>query len=202
LAEPLRAEFDINLWDALSGWVVDVDPCDLLYYSIHFYDVSRFLFGEPEWVFSICGGWPGQDMRGEKRTNVLIEYPSGLQLSHRTNHNNHAGDTYATFPVEGSEGTAKGTFGIHYGYPCGRPGTLQFATKRYLSNCWVEVKFTEKWMPDAFAGPMLSLMEAFATGSEAVTSGRDNLNSLRLAFAIQRSQQMHQPIHPASVEFY
>ena len=54
-------------------------------------------------------------------------------------------------------------------------------------------------MPDAFAGPMLSLMEAIATGSEPATSGRDNLNSLRLAFAVRRSQELHQPVRPAEV---
>jgi predicted dehydrogenase len=200
LGEPLRAEFDINLWEGLSGWVLEVDPFDLLYYSIHFYDVSRFLYGEPDWVYSICGRWPDQKMRGETRTNVLLEYASGLQLLHRTNHNNHAGDTYATFRVEGTEGAAKGTFGIHYGYPHGRPDGFQFTTKRHMSNCWTEVKFTEKWIPDAFAGPMLSLMEAIDTGSEPATSGRDNLNSLRLAFAIQRSQRLHRPVQPAEVE--
>jgi predicted dehydrogenase len=200
LGEPLRAEFDINLWEGLSGWVLEVDPFDLLYYSIHFYDVSRFLYGEPEWVYSICGRWPSQKMRGETRTNALFEYASGLQLSHRTNHNSHAGDTYATFRVEGTEGAAKGTFGIHYGYPYGRPDGLRFTTKRHLSNCWIEVKFKEKWIPDAFAGPMLSLMEAIDTGSEPATSGQDNLNSLRLAFAIQRSQRLHQPVRPAEIQ--
>jgi predicted dehydrogenase len=200
LGEPLRAEFDINLWEGLTGWVLDVDPFDLLYYSIHFYDVSRFLYGDPHSVYSICGRWPGQKMRGETRTNVLLEYPSGLQFLHRTNHNNHAGDTYATFRVEGTEGAAKGTFGIHYGYPFGRPDGFQFTTKRHLSNCWVDVKFTEKWIPDAFAGPMLSLMEAIDTGAEPATSGKDNLNSLRLAFAIRRSQQAHQPVCPADID--
>jgi predicted dehydrogenase len=200
LGEPLRAEFDINLWEGLTGWVLDVDPFDLLYYSIHFYDVSRFLYGEPDWVYSICGRWPGQKMKGETRTNVLLEYRSGLQLLHRTNHNNHAGDTYATFRVEGTEGTAKGTLGIHYGYPFGRPDGFEFTTKKYLSNCWVRWKFTEKWIPDAFAGPMLSLLEAIETGSEPATSGKDNLKSLRLAFAIQRSQRTHQPARPADPE--
>jgi predicted dehydrogenase len=200
LGEPVRAEFDINLWNGTSpAWVYEVDPFDLLYYCVHLYDVSRFLYGEPEWVYSICGRWPGQKFRGETRTNVLLEYPSGLQLSQRTNHHSHVGDVYATFRVEGTEGVAKGTLGVHYGYPFGRPDGLQFKTKRYLSNCWVEVKFTEKWIPDAFAGPMLSLMQAIETGSEPATSGRDNLKSLGVAFAVQRSQRIHQPVRPADI---
>ena len=101
--EPLRTEFEINLWEGLGGWVLEVDPFDVLYYSIHFYDVSRFLYEEPEWVYSICGKWPGQALKGETRTNTLLEYPSGLQLLHRTNHNNHAGDTYARPVSRGGE---------------------------------------------------------------------------------------------------
>jgi predicted dehydrogenase len=197
LGEVLRAEFDINLWEDLKGWVLEVDPFDLIYYSIHFYDVSRFLYGEPEWVYSICGKWPGQRMKGETRTNVLLEYSSGLQLLHRTNHNNHAGDTYATFRVEGTEGAAKGTFGIHYGYPHGRPDGFHFTTQRFMPSYWLEARFQRKWMPDAFAGPMLSLIEAIATGSEPATSGRDNLGSLRLAFAVRKSQETHQPVRIA-----
>lgn len=200
LGETQRAEFEINLWEDLKGWVLDVSPFDLLYYSIHFYDVSRFLFGEPEWVYSIAGKWPGQRMRGETRTNTILEYASGLQLLHRTSHNNHAGDQYATFRVEGTNAVAKGTFGIHYGYPQGRPDTLNFTTTRYLRSYWLEARFKEKWMPDAFAGPMLSLMEAITTGSEPATPGRDNLKTLHLAFAIRRSQRTHQPIRVAHFE--
>ena len=198
LGQVLRAEFDINLWEGLTGWLTEVDPFDLIYYSIHYYDASRFLFDDPQWVYSICGKWPGQTMQGETRTNTLLEYSTGLQLLHRTNHHNITKENYATFRVEGTEGVAKGTFGVHYGYPHGLPDTLHFQTKHYsAASNWLEVPFQERWMPDAFAGPMLSLIEAIATGSEPSTSGRANLKSLRLAFAVQKSQKSHRPVSPA-----
>lgn len=200
LGQLVRAEFEINLWEDLTGWVAEADPFDLLYYSIHFYDISRFLYGEPDSVYSRCGRWPGQTMKGETWTDVLLDYPSGLHLLHRTNHNNVGGDTYATFRVEGSEGTAKGTFGIHYGYPHGRPDTFHFTTRHYTPSYWFEARFKEKWIPDAFAGPMLSLIEAISTKSEPATPGRDNLNSLRLAFAVQRSQKLKQPVQLQQLE--
>jgi predicted dehydrogenase len=196
LGELVRAEFEINLWEGLTGWVGEVNPFDLLYYSIHFYDMSRLLYGEPERVYSRCGRWPGQTMKGETWTDSLFDYSSGLHLVHRTNHNNIGGDTYATFRVEGSEGTAKGTFGIHYGYPLARPDTLHFTTRRFMPSYWLETRFQEKGLPDAFAGPMLSLIEAIATDSEPATSARDNLKSLRLAFAVQRSQASNLPVRP------
>jgi predicted dehydrogenase len=194
LGQVLRAEFEINLWEGLTGWLTETNPFDLIYYSIHFYDVSRFLYDEPQWVYSICGKWPGQTMKGETRTNTLLEYSTGLQLLHRTNHHNITKENYATFRVEGTDGVAKGTFGIHYGYPHGRPDTFHFMTKHYVPSYWLEARFQERWMPDAFAGPMLSLIEAIATGSEPATSGRDNLKSLRIAFAAQKSQRSHHPV--------
>lgn len=200
LGQLVRAEFDINLWEGLTGWVGEVNPFDLLYYSIHFYDMSRFLYGEPAFVYSRSGRWPGQTMKGETWTDALLDYPSGLHLLHRTNHNNVGGDTYATFRVEGTEGTAKGTFGIHYGYPHARPDTLQFTTRRLMRSCWLAPRFTEKGVPDAFAGPMLSLIEAIAADSQPATAGRDNLKSLRLAFAVQRSQNTNMPVNPDKLQ--
>ncbi len=195
LGQVLRAEFDINLWEGLTGWLTEVDPFDLIYYSIHYYDVSRFLYGEPDWVYSTCGKWPGQTMMGETRPNTLLEYSTGLQLLHRTNHRNITKENYATFRVEGTDGVVKGTLGVHYGYPHGRPDAIKFMTTHYMPSYWLEPRFQERWMPDAFAGPMLSLIESIATGSEPATSGRDNLNSLRLAFAVQKSQICHRPVH-------
>lgn len=46
---------------------------------------------------------------------------------------------------------------------------------------------------------MLSLIEAIATGSEPATSGRDNLNTLRLAFTVRGSQKTHQLVRPVEV---
>ena len=108
------------------------------------------------------------------------------------------------FRVEGSEGVAKGDFGIHYGYPHGRTDEFSFVTRQYdgLPSCWLDVGFQDKWMPDAFAGPMLSLMEAIATGSESATSGRDNLTrveSMATVRPIPSSQELHQPVRPAEV---
>jgi predicted dehydrogenase len=200
LGHVLRAEFDINLWEGLTGWLTEVDPFDLIYYSIHYYDVSRFLYGEPEWVYSICGRWPCQTMMGETRTNTLLEYSTGLQLLHRTNHCNITKDNYATFRVEGTDGVVKGTLGVHYGYPHGRPDAIEFMTKHYMPSYWLQPRFQERWMPDAFVGPMLSLIESIATGSEPATSGRDNLNSLRLAFAVRKSQACHRPVNLAEFD--
>ena len=51
------------------------------------------------------------------------------------------------------------------------------------------MEFREKWFPDAFSGPMASLIEAIGSGGEPETSGRDNLNTLALVLAGYRSAE-------------
>ena len=43
------------------------------------------------------------------------------------------------------------------------------------------------WFPDAFGGSMGELMRALDAGREPETSGRDNLNSVRIAYAAVES---------------
>ena len=41
-------------------------------------------------------------------------------------------DPYAIFRLEGTEGVIKGTIGLMYNYPTGRPDTLEFMSKRTI----------------------------------------------------------------------
>jgi hypothetical protein len=43
------------------------------------------------------------------------------------------------------------------------------------------------WFPDAFGGSMAEMMQALTDNREPQTSGRDNLNSLRIAYAAASS---------------
>ena len=43
------------------------------------------------------------------------------------------------------------------------------------------------WFPDAFGASMGELMRALAEGQEPQTSGRDNLNSIKIAYAAVES---------------
>jgi predicted dehydrogenase len=102
-------------------------------------------------------------------------------------HENLAGDFEATFRIDGSEGAIKGTLGLLYDYPRGRPDTLEVYSRSVPTDGWVPYPVTTRWVPDAFAGPMGSLLEAIATDGVPATAGADNLNTLRLVQALYRS---------------
>ncbi|GIX07554.1 MAG: hypothetical protein KatS3mg115_1957 [Candidatus Poribacteria bacterium] len=53
----------------------------------------------------------------------------------------------------------------------------------------LSVRIHGQWFPDAFGGSMGELMAALSAGREPQTSGRDNLKSIRIAYAAVKSAQ-------------
>ncbi len=193
LGQPFAASITVNVRTPWEGWpwLLAKPTHEIMYHSIHYLDSLRFLLGDPAWVFAHGAQFPGFPARGETRTLLLLEYAKPVHLRavvHDEHHNTSAEDDwFATFRVEGTEGTAKGTIGALYDYPHGRPDTLTYTSRLLRPNAWITPRLAGRWFPDAFLGPMASLLTAIATGGEPETSGADNLGTLRLMFAAYRS---------------
>jgi predicted dehydrogenase len=189
LGEPTYATIQVHVltdW-TLWPWIYASDHLEVMYHSIHYLDSLRFLLGDPARVFTSASRSPGESTPGETRTLTIWEYPSNLRVLVDVNHGNWHDDRYAIFRIEGSEGMAKGTLGLMYDYPRGRPDTLEFTSSRYYPGTWFRPTLESMWIPDAFVGPMASLMCAIEDGGEPETSGADNLGTLRAVFAAYRS---------------
>ena len=115
------------------------------------------------------------------------------------NHHDHSGDNYATFRVLGTEGVLKGTIGLLYNYPDGRPDTLQVHSTRVASETWFDIALEGLWIPDAFIGPMASLMDAIQHDTTPITDATDNLNTLRVVHAAYQSAAEHRSIRPEEI---
>ena len=63
----------------------------------------------------------------------------------------------------GPEDSIKGTLGLLCDYPHGRPHTLEVNSRIAPTDGWLAYPVTSRWIPDAFAGPMGSLLRAMAT---------------------------------------
>ncbi|MGD0809323.1 MAG: gfo/Idh/MocA family oxidoreductase, partial [Acidimicrobiales bacterium] len=74
-----------------------------------------------------------------------------------------------------------------YDYPAGRPDTLEVVSDRVPTDGWVPYPVTTRWIPDAFLGPMASVLAAVSGGPPPLTSARDNIATLALIEAIYRS---------------
>jgi predicted dehydrogenase len=181
-----RIEVSVKTPWHMWPWIVAQEHLEVMFHSIHYHDALRYLFGDPARVTAFHKKWPGQPETGETRTLTVFEYDSDLEAIIDTNHHNWSDDFYARFRFLGTEGIITGTLGVLYDYPTGRVDTLSYQPNREPRR-WHEAQLSTLWIPDAFLGPMASLMDAIASGSEPLTSGRDNLGTLRTVFGAYAS---------------
>jgi predicted dehydrogenase len=175
-------------------WLVRSDRLEIMYHSIHYLDAIRAVLGEPAQVFCAGGRTPGQVAVGETRTISVLVYPGNARgLVHAT-HENRTGDPEATFRIDGTKGSIKGTLGLLYDYPHGRPDTLEVSSQVVPTDGWLAYPVTSRWIPDAFAGPMGSLLRAIATGGSPYPNARDNLGTIRLVDALYTSMDSGQSV--------
>ena len=181
-------------------WLSQSPRLEIQFHSIHYLDAMRFLFGDPEWITSRHTKYPLQKARAETKTITVLDYPSGMQALVAVNHNDVSGDNYATFRFLGTEGVIKGTIGLMYNYPTGRPDTLEAHSNSFAPDLWFNVKLEGLWVPDAFIGPMASLMEAIQTDGKPMTDIEDNLCTLRMVDACYLSAAEHHSVRGCDVD--
>ena len=185
---------DWSLWP----WIFEGKHLEIMFHSIHYIDSLRYLLGDPAHVFTSGSRAPGEATQAETKTLTTWEYKSGLQVLIDVCHTTWQDDPFAIFRFEGTEGVIKGTIGLMYNYPTGRPDTLEFMSKRN-PGFWFSARLDSMWIPDAFVGPMASLMRAIESGSEPETSGRDNLRTLQIVFAEYRSMVEKRAVRPEEI---
>jgi predicted dehydrogenase len=175
-----------HLWP----WLREAPRLDVMYHSIHYLDSLRSILGDPQWVTSRHRRCPDQSERAETKT------VTGMQTLVAVNHHDKSGDHYATYRFVGAEGVIKGAIGLLYNYPHGRPDTLQCRSTRVRPAVWYDIALEGLWIPDAFIGPMASLMEAIQTGGEPATAASDNFGTLQVVHAAYRSVAEHRSLRP------
>jgi predicted dehydrogenase len=108
---------------------------------------------------------------------------------------NDHGDPRAEFRVDGTQGALRGTLGLLYDYPRGRPDTLEIHSRVLPTDGWLPYPVTSRWIPDAFLGPMASVLGAIADGAPLRSSARENLGTLRLCDALYKSIETREAVH-------
>jgi predicted dehydrogenase len=187
----------VDIWTDFSAWpwMLDTDRLEISNHSIHYHDVVRWFLGEPASVFCVGGRRPGQRPAGETRTISTYKFAGGARAVVHANHENHWGDNSATFRIDGENGAIRGTLGLLYDYPHGRPDTLEVFSTTLPTDGWLPYPVTARWIPDAFAGPMASVFAAAAGGPAPRSSARDNIGTLRLVEALYASMRTGEAIH-------
>jgi len=200
LGDILDVEVQVSIhtpWE-MWPWIASQPRLEVLFHSIHYLDSLRFLFGDPSSVTSRHAKHPAQKIKGETKTVTTWDYANGLQILINICHFDWSPSLYSLFRVLGTEGVIEGTIGTNYDYPDGRSDTIKY-TGRTRPEQNFESVLPGKWIPDAFYGPMASLMEAIQTDSEPVTSAKDNLGTLRVVEAAYRSMKEARSVSPSEI---
>jgi predicted dehydrogenase len=168
----------------------------ILNMSIHHLDVLRFLFGDPERIYTSVRPDPSHDFpHADGMAFHILEYDDGLRAVSSDDMFTWD-DGRIEWRVEGTEGIAKGTIGWPQ-YPEGAPSTIDFRLR--AEEGWHRPRWEERWFPQAFVGTMGQLMKALETGAEPEISGRDNLHTMALVEASYRSVAERRPVELSAV---
>lgn len=183
IGRPERLAFDISIHTDFSKWefLRQAARLEFLYHSIHYFDATRYLLGEPTRLTAWVGRSHQQTTIGETRTLTVLELPDALATI-SVDHNDLAESLHrAELRIVGSAGTLVGEIGLLYDYPRDRPDRVSVA--RSQGETVTERTLPGAWFPDAFAGPMSALLAAAAGGPPPLTDGHDNLLTLALVLA-------------------
>ena len=182
---------DWSQWE----WAQAMERLEIMVHSIHYHDAVRWFMGEPSSVYAVAGRTPGQYPVGETRTTSSYTFPEGRSALVRANHMNPGGDNTAEFRIEGTAGAIRGTLGLMYDYPNGRPDTLEVTSTVVPTDGWVPYPVTQRWFPHAFIGSMGSVLEAIAIGTTPRSAVSDNVKTVELVDALYRSMGANEVVH-------
>jgi predicted dehydrogenase len=192
LGTPLRARFAFDLETEWFAWLPDVERLTLLYFDIHALDAVRHLFGDPARVYATGGRRPGQAARGETRACTVLDYDGELYATVETDHDS-ATERRATYRFEGTDGVVRGSVELLEDAERGRPTTFEY---RLGDDDWTTYELRNARYPDAFVGPMGTVLDCVANDGVPTTVPRDNLRTLRLvnaAYASMNDGNAHDP---------
>ena len=143
------------------------DRLEILYHSIHYLDLIRSFFGEPESVFARSFGHPSKPF-SSTRSTILLDYGKHLRAVINTNHDHDFGPEHQESFIkwEGTKGAIKGRIGVLLDYPTGLPDALEYCTFDENGKPeWKNHDLTGNWFPDAFIKTMSQFIN-FSGGAD------------------------------------
>ncbi len=176
-----------HLWPFLE----DLPRVEILYNSIHYLDLVRSFFGEPDGVYAKTMRHPKMNKLASTRTSMIVDYGDFRRANIATNHGHEFGLTHQESYVkwEGTRGAIKATMGLNMNYPAGEPDAFDYCLLAEGEDPqWHTLPLEGSWLPDAFIGTMASLMRYLeGSASTLPTSIDDGYRTMALVEAAHRS---------------
>ncbi|PZP98241.1 Gfo/Idh/MocA family protein [Pseudorhodoferax soli] len=200
LGAPVLASIEMRAIPHWQEFLKDYGRLTLANMGVHHLDVLRFLFGEPEDIYTAARPDPRTGFAHEDGICCsTLRFRSGLlALSLEDVWTGPHGDgfdagIFIKWRVEGTEGVAEGTIGWP-DYPDGSPSTLRYSSRLTTGGQWREPRWTTRWFPQAFAGVMEQLQWALSSGKPPLLDVADNVKTMALVEAGYRSLQQKRAV--------
>jgi predicted dehydrogenase len=177
-----------QLWSFLA-----VAPrLEILYHSIHYFDLVRSWLGNPQGVYARTVKNPHTANLAATKTIAILDYGDSKRVFVSTNHNHNFGPDHQHSFVqwEGLNGAARITMGVNLDYPAGKPDTAEYADRGSNAAGWRAVPVSGNNFPDAFMGTMGAL-QCFAEGTISTLPSHfeDAFQTMALVEALYRSNE-------------
>jgi len=184
-----------HLWTFLAT----APRLEILYHSIHYFDLVRSWLGNPQSVYARTVKNPHSANLAATKTIAILDYGNSKRVFVATNHNHNFGPDHQHSFVqwEGLNGAARITMGVNLDYPNGKPDTAEYAERGCDLPHWRSVPVSGNNFPDAFMGTMGAL-QCFAEGSASVLPSHfeDAFQTMALVEALYRSSEKPGEILP------
>lgn len=191
------AQIDMHAIPHWQTFLEGYDRLTLANMSVHHLDVLRFLFGDPEEIFTTTRKDPRTTFEHSDGITVsTLKFPSGLlalsleDVWSGPRQEGYRDDQHIGWRVEGTDGVAKGTIG----WPTGAASTLTYASTKTTGGEWVTPTWETMWFPYAFIGVMEQLQHAVKTGTPPALTVADNVKTVALIEAGYRSMAENRPV--------
>ncbi|AXC11868.1 Oxidoreductase, Gfo/Idh/MocA family [Acidisarcina polymorpha] len=177
-----------HLWSFLAN----APRLEILYHSIHYFDLIRSWLGNPRSVYAKTVKSPEHAHLAPTKTVAILDYGDAMRVFVATNHNHNFGPEHQHSFVqwEGLKGAARMTMGLNLDYPTGKPDSASFAKRGANQEQWQSIPITGNNFPDGFMGTMGAL-QAFVEGSASTlpTHFEDAYQTMALVEALYESSE-------------
>jgi predicted dehydrogenase len=172
--------------DVPGSWYAAMQDFNILDHGIHYIDLTRYFTGlTPQRIKATTTTMPGQVAVSPMIYSITCEYDPAAQVMSTLHFNNIVrarGAHHYTWWLDGTLGSAWTTQTVGSAWATQTDLTIALPDQEAQT-----FTLQGRWFPDAFGGSMGELMRALAEGRQPETSGRDNLNSIRMAYAAVES---------------
>ena len=197
IGDPVFAQIDMHAIPHWQTFLEDYDRLTLANMSVHHLDVLRFLFGDPDEIFTTSRKDPRTAFEHSDGITVsTLKFPSGVlavsleDVWSGPREDGYEHDQAITWRVDGTDGVAKGTIG----WPTGAASTLTYASTKTTDGKWVTPTWETMWFPHAFIGVMEQLQHAVKSGEPPALSVADNVLTVALIEAGYRAMAENRPV--------